>query len=180
MNPGGTPPVGQNAPMGMPPNPGRGDDDVTLDPDVTIDPAPPEESNGGGGRVRGVIAGVLGVLAVLVLAIAAVGLWAKATVLDSDKVADIVGDALAEPEVEAALADYVTNQVFTSVDVDAALADILPDELRRFEPVIAAGARTAVERGLTRVSPTPPCSSCSSRQWSGPMPGPSSSSRATG
>ena len=149
------PPVGKNAPMGMPPNLGRGDDDVTLDPDVTIDPAPPEESKGGGGRVRGVIAGVLGVLAILVLAIAAVGLWVKATVLDSDKVADIVGDALDQPEVEAALADYITTQVFTSVDVNAALQEILPDQLQRFEPVLAAGARTAVERGLTRVLANP-------------------------
>ena len=48
-------------------------------------------------------------------------MWATTTVLDSEKVADIVGDALDEPEVEAALADYLTTQVFTAVDVDAVL-----------------------------------------------------------
>ena len=154
MNTGGLPPVGKNAPMVTPSNPEGGDDDVTLDPDDTID-RDPAETDAGGGRVRGVIAAVLGVLAILVLAITAVGVWAKRTVLDSDKVAGIVGDALDQPEVEAALADYITTQVFTSVDVDAALQEILPDQLQRFEPVLAAGARTAVERGLTRVLANP-------------------------
>ncbi len=140
--------------MVTPSNPEGGDDDVTLDPDDTIDRGP-AETDAGGGRVRGVIAAVLGVLAILVLAITAVGVWAKRTVLDSDKVADIVGDALDQPEVEAALADYITTQVFTSVDVDAALQEVLPDQLQRFEPVLAAGARTAVERGLTRVLANP-------------------------
>ena len=101
------------------------------------------------------IAAVLGVLAILVLSISAVGVWAKRTVLDGEKVADIVGDAVAEPEVGAALAEYLTAQVFTSVDVDVLVRDLLPDQLQRFEPVIAAGARTAVERGLTRVLANP-------------------------
>ena len=105
--------------------------------------------------MRGVIAAVLGVLAILVLAISAVGVWAKRTVLDSEKVADIVGDAVGQPEVEAALADYLTTQLFTSVNVDVRLQEVLPDQLQRFEPVIAAGARTAVERGLTRVLANP-------------------------
>ena len=62
--------------------------------------------------------------------------WAETTVFDSEKVADIVGDALDQPEVEAALADYLTTQVFTAVDVDAVLQrGRLPDQLQRFEPV---------------------------------------------
>ena len=80
--------------MATPSNQGSGDDDVTLDPDVTIDPVRPAESSGGGGRVRGVFAGVLGVLAILVLTVTAVAVWANATVFNSEKVADIVGDAL--------------------------------------------------------------------------------------
>ena len=149
-------PVGKNAPMTTPSNLEGGDDDVTLDPDVTIDPATPvETSEDGKGRVRGVVAGVLGVLAILVLTVTAIAVWATRTVFDSEKVAGIVGDALAEPDVQTALADYVTTQVFNAVDVDAVLTDVLPDQLQRFEPVLAAGASTAVERGLSRVLANP-------------------------
>ncbi len=78
-----------------------------------------------------------------------VAVWARVTLFDSDKVASIVGDALAEPDVDAALAEYVTNQLFTAVDVNAAVTNLLPSSLDRLEPAIAAGAETVVQRGLT-------------------------------
>jgi hypothetical protein len=107
------------------------------------------------GPVRGIAAGVLGVLAIAVLIPTTIAVWAQATVFDSEKVSSIVGDALAEPEVSAALADYVTEQVFAAVDVDAVVNNLLPDQLERLSPVIAAGARTAVDRGLTTVLSDP-------------------------
>ncbi len=113
----------------------------------------PEQASGG--RGRSIAAGVLGVLAILVLMVTTVAVWAKATVFSSEKVAGIVGDALEEPDVQAALADYITTQVFAAVDVDAALTSILPDALSRLEPVIAAGAQTAVDRALTTLLATP-------------------------
>ena len=94
-------------------------------------------------------------LAIVALIATTVAVWARATVFDSDQVADIVGDALAEPEVQAALADYVTEQVFSAVDVDAVVSDVLPDDLDRLEPAIAAGLQTAVDRGLTRAVSSP-------------------------
>jgi hypothetical protein len=113
----------------------------------------PEQASGG--RARSIVAGVLGVLAILVLIVTTVAVWARATAFNSEKVAGIVGDAIAEPEVQAALADYVTEQVFTAVDVDAVLSSVLPDALTRLQPVIAAGAQTAVDRGLTRLLASP-------------------------
>ncbi len=80
-----------------------------------------------------------------------IAVWAQATVFDSEKVASIVGDALAEPEVSAALADHVTEQVFAAVDIEALMNDLLPDQLARLAPVIADGARSAVDRRLTAV-----------------------------
>ena len=47
-----------------------------------------------GGKVRGAVAVVLGVLAIVALIATTVAVWARAIVFDSDKVADIVGDAL--------------------------------------------------------------------------------------
>jgi hypothetical protein len=77
------------------------------------------------------------------------------TVFDSDRVATIVGNALAEPEVSQALADRVTEQVFTAVDVDSFLDEVLPAQLSRLAPVIAGGLEDAVDRALTRVFESP-------------------------
>jgi hypothetical protein len=98
---------------------------------------------------------LLGALAIVALLATTVAVWAQATVFDSDKAADIVGDALAEPEVQAALADYVTEQVFSAVDVDAAVTGTLPENLVRLAPTIAAGLQTAVERAVTRALASP-------------------------
>ena len=131
---------------------GGGNVEPALD---TESAAPPGGEAAAGGNVRGAIAIVLGALAIVALIATTVAVWARAIVFDSDKVADIVGDALAEPEVEAALADYVTEQVFSAVDVDAVVSEVLPDDLDRLEPVIVAGVQTAVDRGVTRALASP-------------------------
>ena len=98
---------------------------------------------------------MVGILAVVVLAAATVAVWARATVFDSNKVADIVEDAITEPDVQAALARYVTDQVFTAVDVRSALSSVVPGELQRLQPVLAAGIRTFVDRTVTTALATP-------------------------
>jgi hypothetical protein len=161
-------PVGKTARVTLPPTVDPDDDDtadqditvdpdVTIDPDATVDPVRPRRRGDeqGGSRGRGVAAGVLGVLAIVVLTVTAIAVWAGTTLFDSEKVADIAGDALAQPEVQAALATYLTDQVFSAVDVQSVLDDALPTNLQRLEPVLAAGARSAVDRGLTRVLANP-------------------------
>jgi hypothetical protein len=101
------------------------------------------------GRWRSVVAGILGVLAVIGVLASAVAVWARGTLFDSDRVAAVVGDALVEPEVDQALAQHVATQVFAAVDVDEVVADVLPASLSRLEPAIVGGIEGAVERGLT-------------------------------
>lgn len=103
------------------------------------------------GRVRAIVATVVGILAVVVLVVAIIGVWARATVLRAEPVAELVGDAIAEPEVQAALAQHIADQVATAVDLEARLTDALPAPLARFAPAIAAGANATVERALARV-----------------------------
>ncbi len=99
-------------------------------------------------RVRNIVATVLGVLAVLLLTVGLVGVWTRATVSSGERVASLVNDALDQPEVGAGLSQYLTDTIFTSVDVESVLTTALPDQLQRFAPVLVSGARTAVERGL--------------------------------
>ncbi len=123
-------------------------------PTTTDAPAgDPEPASGG--RGRSIAAGIFGVLAILVLMVTTVAVWARATAFNSDRVATIVGEALAEPEAQTALADYITEQVFNAVDVDAVLNSVLPAPLTRLEPVLAAGAQTAVQRGVTQLLANP-------------------------
>jgi hypothetical protein len=89
------------------------------------------------------------VLAVACLLASTLAVWARVTLFDSDEVASIVGDALAEPEVDDALAEYVTTQLFAAVDVNAAISNVLPTSLDRLEPAIAGGIQTLVQRGLS-------------------------------
>jgi hypothetical protein len=117
--------------------------------DVTapVDAAPAPRSSG---RARSVIASILGVLAVLLLVVTLVAVWARVTVLRSDKVAELVGDAIEEPDVQAALATLLADQVQQAVGLEDRLVALLPDQLDRFAAPLAAGANAAVQRAFTR------------------------------
>jgi hypothetical protein len=102
-------------------------------------------------RARSIIATVLGILTVVVLVVSVVAVWARATVLRRDRFTSIVASALDEPDVQVALAQKITDEVFTAIDVQTALANVLPDQLDRFAPTIASGAQTAVQRSMENV-----------------------------
>jgi hypothetical protein len=102
-------------------------------------------------RTRTVIAAVVGVLAIVALTMSAVAVWARATVLSSSRVADLVGDVIAEPDVQAALADRITEEVFSAVDVESIVQPLLPDRLERLAPTISAALYTGVDRAMTAV-----------------------------
>jgi hypothetical protein len=125
----------------------------TEDDRAPVAVAGDDRTAGAGGRQRGrtIGAAVIGVVAVLVLSVTIVAVWAKATVLRAEPVADLVGDALEEPEVQAALATYITETVANAVDLESVVTSILPSQLTRFAPAIAGGAETVVERRLTEV-----------------------------
>ena len=98
---------------------------------------------------------MLGALAVVLLIVGVVGVWAKATVLRSEPVANLVGAAIAEPDVQAALAALLADEVQDAVDLEDKLATALPSPVNRFAAPIAAGANAALERALGRVLASP-------------------------
>lgn len=120
-----------------------------------VGPSEVETPPSGHVRARSVVATVLGVLAVILLVVGVVAVWAHVTVLRSEPVAELVGDAIAEPEVQAALAAFLADEVQGAVDLESRLADLLPSELDRFASTIAGATNAAVERALGRVLSTP-------------------------
>jgi hypothetical protein len=105
--------------------------------------------------VRSVLAGVCGVLAVVALTVSLIGIWANATVFNSDRVGDIVGRALDDPVVTAGLATRVTDEVFKAVDAESVVSEILPSNLDRFAPTLVSGAERFVDQGLNQLLSNP-------------------------
>jgi hypothetical protein len=116
---------------------------------------PPSATRPRHGRARAIIAAVLGALAVILLIVSVVGVWAKATVLRSEPVANLVGAAIAEPDVQAALAALLADEVQDAVDLENTLASALPSPVNRFAGPIAAGANAALERAFERLLARP-------------------------
>ena len=119
--------------------------------DVVLEEVSPKARGGW----RSVVSAICGVLAVVALTLALIGIWARATVFDSDKVGEIVSSALTDPEVQAGLATWVTDQAFTAVDVESGVSNVLPGNLDRLAPTLTAGAQRAVDQALTRALANP-------------------------
>lgn len=100
------------------------------------------------GRVRALLAGLVGAIAIVGLLVSVLGIWAHRVVFDSGRVGDAVGDALAEPEVTAALAHQLTVEVFRAVDLGGRLTALVPDDLDPLVPALVGGAQAAVENSL--------------------------------
>lgn len=98
---------------------------------------------------------MLGVLGVVALFASTIAVWARSTVLDSEKVANAVVDSLSQPEVADATATYVTDLVFEVVGVEDRVANLVPDALNPLEPAITGGIRTAVNEATQRLLARP-------------------------
>lgn len=102
-------------------------------------------------RVRSGLAALVGVLAVVGLLTSVFAVWAQAVIFDSSAVGDAVEDALAEPEVTAALAAELTDQTLEAVDLERRIDDLLPDDLSPLAPALVGGVRTAIDDRLEDV-----------------------------
>ncbi len=102
-------------------------------------------------RVRSGLAALMGVLAVVGLLTSVFAVWAQAVIFDSSAVGDAVEDALAEPEVTAALAAELTDQTIEAVDLERRIDDLLPEDLSPLAPALVGGVRTAIDDRLEDV-----------------------------
>jgi hypothetical protein len=87
---------------------------------------------------------MLAVIAIVGVLASVVAVWAQNVLFDSESMVTAVNSALDEPEVTDALAAYVTDQIFTLVDVDAFVSEVLPEQLQPLEAALVGGARTLV------------------------------------
>lgn len=106
-------------------------------------------------KIRAIFAVVFGIIAIVGLFASTIAVWAKGVLFDSDRVAAAAESAIQQPEAAQSMATYVTDQVFTIVDLEALLEQQLPTNLDSLSGVIVGGARQFVEEQLAEVLQKP-------------------------
>jgi hypothetical protein len=73
-------------------------------------------------------------------------IWAKRQVLETDNWTDTSATLLSEPQIQRALAFYLTDQLFANVDVQGEIQAVLPPRLDPIAAPIAGELRERVQR----------------------------------
>jgi len=100
------------------------------------------------GRGRKLAVGTLVALGSLMLCVAVFATWVNRVALDSATWSDTSTKALQQPAVRSALSAYLVDQLYTNVDVPAALSQALPPRLQPLAGPIAVGAEPYIERAV--------------------------------
>jgi hypothetical protein len=104
---------------------------------------------------RRVGTGVAVVLAVVLFLVATIGVWAKRTVLSADRIVTAVDKAASDPRVVDALAERITVEIVSAVDIKTMLSGVLPDKLDPLAPVVEAAVRDVLQKQVAKVVGSP-------------------------
>ena len=102
-------------------------------------------------RPRRIGAVVATVLAVVLFLVATTGIWAKRTVLSTDRVVAAVDAAAEDPAVIDALSARITTEIVSLVDIDGIVQSLVPDGLDRLGPVIEAAVANLIKEQVANV-----------------------------
>src|SRR4051812_3411011 len=86
------------------------------------------------------------VLAAVIALVAAMNVWVKRQALSTDNFTSSSARLLENDEVRGALSVYLVNQLYSNVDVSAALEQRLPPQAKRLAPTIAGALRQPAVR----------------------------------
>lgn len=120
-------------------------------PDMTEASSGSHGSAPGIGRGRRIGVVVLSVLSVLFLATGSIGYWAARTALDNDVFVARVGPLASDPAVQTALADWLTQEVLTLVDVEGYLKQSLPPPADLLAKPLSAAVEDFVNKAVRDV-----------------------------
>ncbi len=133
-------------------------------------PVPPGRPTGqreGRERWRTIVASVLITLACLLAPLSVLAVWSSNTVSNTDRYVETVAPLANDPDVQAAVTDAVTRQVFTYVDVSALTIQLLDrlqgqglpprltGQLQALAPPISSGVEGFVHDQVAKVVASP-------------------------
>jgi len=107
-----------------------------------------------GGKRRRIGVGLLIVLASLLLFGTATEVWVKNQLLSTPQWLKASDKMLAEPSVQAALSDYIIDEIYSNVDVQKELADQLPEGWKGLSAPIAVGLRSPATSAVEKILST--------------------------
>lgn len=113
---------------------------------------PPPQRRGG---IRPIVGAICGALCVLLLPATVVAVWARATLLDGDAAASVAREALADSEVQNALASKLNELVMESLTLPDDVVGDLPPALDRLRPALRLAVDGLVERTFQRILERP-------------------------
>lgn len=108
-------------------------------------------------RIRKITAGVLVVLTSMAVVAATVGVWTRATAFETERYVDLVSPLAREPEVQEALAGYLTDQAVEALDIEARVTtalsstEVLAEQADLLAAPIAEGARSLIHDQVIRI-----------------------------
>jgi hypothetical protein len=118
---------------------------------MSADASPVETAPARRSVARTVIAGLLVALFAILLPITTVVAWSHRTVLDTGTYIHTIEPIGRDPAVTAAASREITNQIFTALDVPAAVTDALPPKASVLAGPISSGVHDYVQQAVDRV-----------------------------
>lgn len=115
-------------------------DTITASTESPVD-AEDEERPAGISRGRSIAVWTLIVVATLIAVLASTNVWVERQALDTGAWVDASDELLQDPDVTRALSEYLVNELYRTVDVQAALAERLPEQVQGLAGPAAAALR---------------------------------------
>jgi hypothetical protein len=103
-------------------------------------------------RWRRILGTILLVVGCVLVPVSLSAVWVRNTLLDTDNYVSTVGPLASDPQVQHAIANRITDALFTNVDVEEKVADALPPRAAFLASPVANGIETAVNGAALRVA----------------------------
>lgn len=115
------------------------------------DPAEDTEARGNATKGPRWLPALLVGLATVLAVVTTMTTWARTQALDTDQWVEVSGDLLNEPEIQEALALYLSDQLFTTIDVAGELEARLPEDLAGLAGPLAGALRGPATDGIEKI-----------------------------
>ena len=118
-------------------------------PDEAAPPQPPKRKR----RLswRRIVSPLCTVLASVLLFVTVLAIWINFSVLDTDEYAETSTEILADPDVQATLAPYIVNEMFSAIPIGQDLGQNLPPALAPFAGTVASALEDFAVRQVQRL-----------------------------
>lgn len=125
------------------------DTDQRPEPDPEQEPRAETESSDpgptGASQGRPIVAGIIGVVAVLSMVLGVVGFWTVDTATDSERFERRMQELLQDEAISNALAERVVTEVAGAINLREAVRSVVPEVLDPAVDLLLAGVRSRVE-----------------------------------